>query len=196
MELVGHPEVIDQEWFKDGRGRVAHVDEIDQYLQDWISVRDRDEVIRAFEEAQAAIAPIYDARDIVEDAQVKATDMLVEVPDDDLGSVLMHNVMWKMSKTPGQIGFTGRGIGQDSRDVLINELGVTEDEFEGLRADGVVGCVMRFSMSLVVEYLSTISAVHSFKVCLSRQIIRRSGIPCRDGMVTWCAQMEVQPLTI
>lgn len=138
MELVGHPEVIEQEWFSDGRGRVAHVDEIDQYLQDWISVRDRHEVISAFEKAQAAIAPVYDARDIVEDTHVQATDMLVEVPDAELGSVLMHNVMWKMSKTPGRIGFTGRGIGHDSREILMNELGVTEDEFEELCADGVV----------------------------------------------------------
>ncbi|MHB1734828.1 MAG: CaiB/BaiF CoA transferase family protein, partial [Ferrimicrobium acidiphilum] len=139
MELVGHPELIDQDWFADGRGRVAHVDEIDAYLGDWIGHRDREEVIRAFEEAQAAIAPIYDARDIVDDPQVRATEMLVEVPDEDLGSVMMHNVMWKMSKTPGRIAFTGRAIGQDTRDILIGELGVSESEFELLREDGAVG---------------------------------------------------------
>jgi len=139
MELVGHPELIDQDWFADGRGRVAHVDEIDAYLEDWIGHRDREEVIRAFEEAQAAIAPIYDARDIVEDPHVRATEMLVEVPDEDLGSVMMPNVMWKMSKTPGRIAFTGRAIGQDTRDILIGELGVNESEFELLREDGAVG---------------------------------------------------------
>ncbi|MGC9156547.1 MAG: CoA transferase, partial [Ferrimicrobium sp.] len=138
MELVGHPEVIQEEWFADGRGRVAHVDEIDRYLTEWISVRDRDEVIRAFEEAQAAIAPIYDAKDIVEDPHVQATQMLIEVPDDDLGTVLMHNVMWKMSKTPGRVAFTGRAIGQDTREILGNELGVDDSEIEDLVAEGVV----------------------------------------------------------
>ena len=45
-------------------GRAAHVDEIDEAVAAWIAARDRDEVLAAFEAAEAAIAPIYDASDI------------------------------------------------------------------------------------------------------------------------------------
>ncbi|BAS08763.1 succinate--hydroxymethylglutarate CoA-transferase [Arthrobacter sp. Hiyo4] len=100
MHLVGHPEVIDKPWFKAGSTRVQHVEELDSYVGSWIRERNRDEVMAAFEDAGAAIAAIYDAKDIVEDPHIRETEMLVEVQDPDLGNILQHNVMWRMSKTP------------------------------------------------------------------------------------------------
>ncbi|HET9077558.1 MAG TPA: CoA transferase, partial [Acidimicrobiales bacterium] len=123
MRLVGHPEVIDEPWFASGAGRFTHVDELDDYVGSWIAERDRDEVMEAFTGANAAIAPVYDARDIVEDPHIRQTGMLTEVPDEDLGSVLMHNVMWRMSDTPGRIRFSGRKPGADTDEVLTGELG-------------------------------------------------------------------------
>ncbi|MEV6845751.1 CoA transferase [Actinoplanes sp. NPDC051411] len=138
LRMVGHPEVIDEPWFASGRGRAEHVDLLDGYVGDWIAARDRDEVMNAFVAAEAAIAPVYDARDLIEDEHVRATGMLVEVPDDDLGRVLMHNVLWRMSETPGRIRFTGRRLGEFTDEVLIGELGLDPSHIAALRAEGVV----------------------------------------------------------
>jgi crotonobetainyl-CoA:carnitine CoA-transferase CaiB-like acyl-CoA transferase len=138
MRLVGHPEVVDEPWFASGAGRVAHVEELDAYVGEWIAARDRAEVLQAFMDADAAIAPVYDARDIVEDPHIRQTGMLTEVPDEDLGSVLMHNVLWRMSETPGRIRFTGRALGADTDAVLTEELGLTDDDVAVLRERGVV----------------------------------------------------------
>jgi crotonobetainyl-CoA:carnitine CoA-transferase CaiB-like acyl-CoA transferase len=138
LRLVGHPEVIDEPWFSSGTGRVQHVDLLDGYVADWVSMRTRDEVVVAFVDAGAAIAPIYDARDIVEDPHIRATEMLIEVPDEDLGAVMMHNVMWRMSETPGSIRFTGRALGADTDEILIGELGMDSEAVTQLRAEGVV----------------------------------------------------------
>jgi crotonobetainyl-CoA:carnitine CoA-transferase CaiB-like acyl-CoA transferase len=137
MRLVGHPEVIDEPWFASGRGRVQHVDLLDDYVGGWIAERTRDEVLRAFEDAGAAVAPIYDAKDLVEDQHVRETQMLIEVEDDDLGSVLMHNVMWRMTATPGQIRFTGRPLGADT-DAVLGELGYDTAELSRLREEGII----------------------------------------------------------
>jgi crotonobetainyl-CoA:carnitine CoA-transferase CaiB-like acyl-CoA transferase len=137
MRLVGHPEVIDEPWFASGRGRVQHVDLLDDYVGGWIAERTRDEVLRAFEDAGAAVAPIYDAKDLVEDQHVRDTQMLIEVEDDDLGSVLMHNVMWRMTATPGQIRFTGRPLGADT-DAVLGELGYDTAELSRLREEGII----------------------------------------------------------
>ena len=139
MELVGHPEIAEEPWFATGRGRVGHVDLIDELVGGWISTHDRDDVLKAFEKAEAAIAPVLDAKGIVEDPHIRATEMLVEVPDQDLGTVLMHNVLWKMSDTPGQIRFTGRKLGQDTKEILCTELGFTDEEFDNLVAEGAIG---------------------------------------------------------
>jgi crotonobetainyl-CoA:carnitine CoA-transferase CaiB-like acyl-CoA transferase len=137
MTLVGHPEVIDEPWFRSGRGRVAHVELLDAYVGGWIAERTRTEVLDAFADAGAAIAAVYDAKDLVEDAHIRETQMIVEVPDDDLGPMLMHNVMWRMSASPGRIRFTGRALGADTDDVL-GALGCTAEELASLRHKGVI----------------------------------------------------------
>lgn len=137
LHLVGHPEVITEPWFASGRGRAEHADLLDQYVGDWMAARSREEVLKSFEEAGAAAAPVYSPRDIVDDPHIRATGMLAEVEDEDLGRVLMHNVMWRMSATPGRIRFTGRRLGADTDDVL-GELGFGRDQVASLREQGVI----------------------------------------------------------
>ena len=137
MRLVGHPEVIDEPWFASGRQRVAHADLLDEYVGGWIANRTRAEVSRAFEEVEAAVAPIYNAKDIVEDPHVRDTQMLTTVDDADLGPMLMHNVMWRMSDTPGSVRFTGRELGADTDSVLA-EFGYDAEQVAALRERNIV----------------------------------------------------------
>lgn len=138
MTLVGHPELLDEPWFAAGHGRAAHAELIDGYVAEWIGQRDREEVLAEFERVGGAVAPIYSAQDIVADPHIRETEMLVEVPDDDLGSLLMHNVMWRMSETPGSIRFTGRPLGADTDDILERELGYSAERVQTLRDEGVI----------------------------------------------------------
>ena len=138
LRLVGHPEVIAEPWFASGRGRASRADLLDRLVGDWIAARTRADVLAAFEAAGAAIAPVYSPRDIVEDPHVRQAAMLTEVADPELGPMLMHNVMWRMSDTPGTIRFTGRAHGADTDAVLTGELGYDPEQVAGLRARGVV----------------------------------------------------------
>lgn len=137
LELVGHPEVIDEPWFATGASRAEHVEELDAYVGGWVGQRDRETVLEAFTEAGAAIAPVYDAKDITEDPHVRETQMLLEVEDPELGPVLQHNVMWRMSESPGRIRFTGRAIGADTDEVL-GELGYSAEDITQLKDKEIV----------------------------------------------------------
>ncbi|MEV0777160.1 CoA transferase [Streptomyces sp. NPDC050428] len=138
LRLVGHPEVIGEPWFASGGGRAAHADVLDGMVGDWIAARTRNEVIEEFTAAGAAVAPVYDARDIVEDQHIRETRMITKVADDDLGPLLMHNVMWRMSRSPGSIRFTGRSLGADTESVLVDELGLDPAEVARLREERTV----------------------------------------------------------
>ena len=135
LTLVGHPEVISQPWFSSGAGRVQHADELDGYVADWIAERTRDEVIAAFTETQAAVAPVYDVADLLSDPHVIDRESIVSVDDPDLGALRMQNVLFRMSDTPGAIRFTGRPLGADTDAVLGDELGL---DLKDLRERGIV----------------------------------------------------------
>ena len=136
LRLVGHPEVIDRPWFATGRERAEHADELDRVVGGWIAARTASEVSAAFEEAQAAIAPIYDVRDIFTDPQYAALGTIASVDDADLGRIKMQDQLFRMSATPGRIRWSGRRHGHDTAAVLA-EVGVDAVALADLRARGV-----------------------------------------------------------
>jgi crotonobetainyl-CoA:carnitine CoA-transferase CaiB-like acyl-CoA transferase len=137
MRLVGRPELAEEPWFATGAGRARHVDEIDAAVASWVAARGRDEVLAAFEGAEAAAAPVYDASGVLADPQVAALEAVAEVADADLGPLKMPNVLTRLSETPGEIRWAGRDHGADT-DAVLAELGVGEDERLSLRREGVV----------------------------------------------------------
>jgi crotonobetainyl-CoA:carnitine CoA-transferase CaiB-like acyl-CoA transferase len=137
MRLVGRPDLVDEPWFTTGSGRVAHVDEIDAAVTAWVGERTRDEVLAAFEAAQAAAAPVYDAGDILADPHFRARGTIASIDDADVGTLRLPSVLARLSETPGEIRWSGREHGADSAEVL-GGLGVDAEELERLRAEGVV----------------------------------------------------------
>ena len=137
LELVGHPEVTTEDWFATGAGRAEHADLLDDHVGGWIGARTRDEVMAAFEAAGAAVAPVYSPADLVADPQVRDQRMLVHVEDPDLGPLLQHNVLFRLSDTPGGIRHTGRRPYADSDDILA-EAGLDAARITELRGAGVI----------------------------------------------------------
>lgn len=138
MVLVGHPEVITEPWFSAGSSRAQHADLLDEYVGSWIAQRDAQEVVRAFGEAEAAVAPIYDIKDIFADEQFRALDTITTVEDPTLGPIRMQNVLYRMSQTPGEIRWTGRHKGENTREILSQTLGLPDDEIKTLIDSGIV----------------------------------------------------------
>ncbi|GAA1815751.1 CoA transferase [Actinomadura chokoriensis] len=138
MRLVGRPELIDEPWFATGAERAKHADLLDEAVGSWIAERGRDEVVKAFEEAQAAVAPIYTAADVMADPQFEALGTIATVPDDELGPVRMQNVLFRLSRTPGRIESAGPPLGAHTAEILAR-YGVDEAGLAGLRAKGVIG---------------------------------------------------------
>lgn len=134
MTLVGHPEVTTEPWFKSGFERAEHGDLLDAWVAEWVAERDFDTAMQAFEEAGAAVAPIYDVRDAMADPQYQALGSFLTLEDEDLGPLKMQNLIFRMMGTPGKVRFGGRRLGQDNQ-AVYSELGRDAGE---LRARGVI----------------------------------------------------------
>jgi crotonobetainyl-CoA:carnitine CoA-transferase CaiB-like acyl-CoA transferase len=137
MRLVGRPDVIDEPWFATGADRARHADVLDGAVGAWIAERTRDEVLAAFEKAEAAIAPVQDVRDVMSDPQYQALNTVTSIDDPELGPLRMQNVLFRLSATPGAIHWAGRPHGADT-DAVLGELGLTTTEIQELRAEGVL----------------------------------------------------------
>ncbi|MEU4085076.1 CaiB/BaiF CoA transferase family protein [Streptomyces aureus] len=137
MRLVGRPDVIDEPWFATGADRARHADVLDGAVGAWIAERTQDEVLAAFEKAEAAIAPVQDVRGVMSDPQYQALDTVTRVDDPELGPLRMQNVLFRLSATPGAIRWAGRPHGADT-DAVLGELGLTAPEIEALRAEGAL----------------------------------------------------------
>jgi crotonobetainyl-CoA:carnitine CoA-transferase CaiB-like acyl-CoA transferase len=138
MTVVGRPDIAQNEWFASARERVRHADHLDRVVSEWIGAREFDEVMQAFQDAGAAIAPIYDTEQLVNDPHVRETEMLKVVQDEHLGPLLMQNVMFGLSETPGRIRFTGRGLGRDNTQVYRERLGLGKQQVAALRERGAI----------------------------------------------------------
>jgi formyl-CoA transferase len=137
LRLVGRGDLAEQEWFGTGSGRAEHVDEIDEAVAAWIGDRDRETVMAAFEEAGAAVAPVYDAGDVLADPQLAALGSISTVDDLQLGPLKMPNVISRLSETPGRIRYAGGRHGCDNQEVYT-ELGVKPAELALLIEERVV----------------------------------------------------------
>ncbi|WP_330244252.1 CoA transferase [Streptomyces sp. NBC_00562] len=137
MRLVGRAELIDEPWFASGTTRAEHSDELDEAVGTWMARHTRDDAISEFEKAEAAIAPIHDIRDVMEDPQYRALGSVAEVPDPELGPLRMQNVLFRLSRTPGSIRWAGRPHGADTEEILTG-LGLSGPDIAGLRAEGVL----------------------------------------------------------
>ncbi|MFD5902386.1 CaiB/BaiF CoA transferase family protein [Streptomyces microflavus] len=137
MRLVGRPELIDEPWFGSGTTRAEHTEELDGAVGHWISRHSREEVLNGFEKAEAAVAPIHDVREVMEDPQYRALGTLAEVDDPELGPLRMQNVLFRLSGTPGGIRWAGRPHGADTEEILAG-LGLSETRIAALRDQGAL----------------------------------------------------------
>jgi crotonobetainyl-CoA:carnitine CoA-transferase CaiB-like acyl-CoA transferase len=138
MRIVGREDIVSEPWFGDHIGRLEHVDELDEIIQEWIGRRTTEEVLERFAEAEAAIAPIYSIEDIVRDPQYLARETITRVPHPKLGSILMQNVIPRLSETPGRIDHAGPELGEHNEEIYLGELGLSRQELADLDEADVV----------------------------------------------------------
>jgi formyl-CoA transferase len=118
MNLVGGDGTGDDPRYATNTERVKRADEVDKMVADWIGARTLPEVLDAFEKVEAAIGPVYDAAQILEDPQYLARESVTTVDDPDLGPLKMQNVFPRMSRTPGRIRHAGPRPGAYQDEVL------------------------------------------------------------------------------
>jgi crotonobetainyl-CoA:carnitine CoA-transferase CaiB-like acyl-CoA transferase len=117
-QAMGQPEMGADPRFGSNQGRREHVQELDQAIGAWIGQRSLDEAMQVLTEYGVPAGPVYSIADIAKDAQYQARDMLLQVADERVGSILMPGVVPRLSQTPGSVRWAGPELGADTDAVL------------------------------------------------------------------------------
>ena len=139
VHAIGMPQLLADPRFADALARGKHIADIDAVVTGWTAAHDIADIERILEHADVPAGRINTVADIFADAQFRARDMIVETPDDELGSVKLVGCVPKLSLTPGHISRSGGRLGRDTRAVL-GEAGITPQEIDELARDHVILC--------------------------------------------------------
>ena len=138
MHAIDRPELIEDDRFLTNEDRVEHADEIDAIIEEWTRQRPTEEAIEIMEDKDAIVGPINDIADIFEDEQFRARNDIIEIEDDEVGSLKTPNTVPKFSRTPGEVSHAGPRHGEHNDEVFRDRLGLSEEELEKLREREVI----------------------------------------------------------
>jgi formyl-CoA transferase len=137
FDAIGRPELKDDPRFATNRDRLEHADELNTIIAEWMSRHTREEALAAFTEHDAALAPIYDVSEFMDDPHVHERGSIATVDDPDWGPIRMQAVHPRMSETPGRISAPGGSRPGADNEQVYSELGL-RDELEALRERGAI----------------------------------------------------------
>ncbi len=120
LRTVGRADMIADPRFATNTARVANVAETEKPIADFIAARDCAEAMAIFEAAEITAAPVYDIDQLVADPHVVAREVIVDMPDDAIGQVMMHNVIPRLSGTPGALRSPAPALGAHTREILLS----------------------------------------------------------------------------
>jgi crotonobetainyl-CoA:carnitine CoA-transferase CaiB-like acyl-CoA transferase len=138
--VVGHPEWIDDPRLatRDGWGR--HLETLLRPgIEEWASHRTKLDAALALSAAGVASSPCQVAPEVVVDPHLAQRDMVVELARPDGGApVLVPGNPVKMSKVAEGPETRVPWLGEHTRTVLHEELGLDDAELDCLTTDGVI----------------------------------------------------------
>jgi formyl-CoA transferase len=136
--VMGRPELAEDPRYATHGARGAHADELDGLIAAWTAIRPAEDLLASLAEAGVAAGRIYRARDMLADPHFAAREAIVRLAHPDLGEIPMQNVAPRLSATPGRVRTPGPDLGRHNDEVYRGLLGLTPEDLEHLRAEGVV----------------------------------------------------------
>ena len=137
VDLMGRPGWATDARFDKVSGRLQHQEELDEGIERWTQTIEKYELTGKCQAVGVGAMPVQSAEDRVErDPQLNARGMYPELDHPLLGRRKVQNVPFKHSKTPAAVHRPAPLIGQHTRDVMQELLGLSLDDIRAGYTDG------------------------------------------------------------
>jgi crotonobetainyl-CoA:carnitine CoA-transferase CaiB-like acyl-CoA transferase len=137
FRAIGRADMIEDPRFRTNTDRVRNIDACDGTVAAWIAQRTLAENMQVFEAAEVTATPIYEIDQLLDDPHVQERGVIVEAPDDEAGSVLMHNIIPRLSETPGRLRTPAPDLGEHT-EAILRSVGYDEAKLAALKGSNVI----------------------------------------------------------
>ena len=137
FHTMGRPDLIDDPRFRTNTDRVRNNDAIDAIVADFMRQRTQADILALCDAEGITVGPVCDAADLQKDAFVQGRKVLVELPDEEMGMLPMHNVVPRLSGTPGGFRMPAPALGQHNAEIY-GELGLGSSQLDELKKAGTI----------------------------------------------------------
>jgi succinyl-CoA---D-citramalate CoA-transferase len=135
---IGRDDLLGDPRFASLQARVAHADEINAVVAEWVKRHTAAEVERILVAAQVPVTRVYSIADIFADPHYAARGDIVEVEDATLGKIRMQGVYPHLSQTPGRVRSGAPRLGAHNHEIYGSLLGLPDAEIAELERDGII----------------------------------------------------------
>ena len=131
-KTMGRPELAEDPSFATGPARTENQAAAEAAIESWTRQHDKDALYQLLLDGGVPAAPVYSVADTFEDPQYRAREIIVSVPDDEIGEVKMVDAVPRLSASPGRLRWSGRRLGADTRAVLREYLDLSDSDVDAL----------------------------------------------------------------
>lgn len=138
MNAIGQHEMASDAKYRTNADRVKFQQEIDDAVAQWTATQPLETVVEVMEKFQVPVGLVYSVEDMLKDEHYNHREMFEDVQIDGGRSLKIPAIVPKLKGTPGRTLWAGRKLGQDTRQVLRDELKRSESDIEALLRDKIV----------------------------------------------------------
>lgn len=137
-QVLGKPEWTNDPKYRTNADRIEHRDELTEGIQQIMLEKTADEWFNDLSDQGVPSGPVNNVKEVFDHPQVKARKMVEEVAHPTLGTVKLVRNPILFSKTPVTIRKHPPLLGEHTESFFTDELGLSADEINRLREEGVI----------------------------------------------------------
>ena len=137
-EAMGRPDLADGGSWGKLAARERDRARVDETVGAWTATMDRAELMQVCEANQVPCGPVYSIDEIFEDPQYEARANILRMEATGVGELAVPNVVPRLTDTPGKVNWLGMELGAHNGEIYQGRLGLSDEELDQLRADGVI----------------------------------------------------------
>ena len=112
FRAIGREDMIADPRFHTNTDRVRNAAACEAPIVEFIGARTLAQSMEVFERAEVTAAPVYVIDQFMADPHVSAREILVDLPDTEMGQLPMHNEIPRLSATPGRLRRPAPSLGE------------------------------------------------------------------------------------